>query len=141
MKNPFISDVLQLLPLFQRETNRCILQIRTTGWPCKLCCRSTGCGPYLPKCQHFQDDSCPPSDKGCPFDSVETKYIKKKTTKRCQVHYDCDSVIVADGKIPNSGIQCDTGKLGREKSFCCRADETLTETEAINRGSQLPFCD
>jgi len=120
--------------------NKCIRHLHTTGWACKPCCRSTGCGRYLPKCQHMQDDLCPPADKGCPFDSVETKYTKKKTTKRCQVHYDCDSVIVADGKIPNSGIQCETGKLRREASFCCRTDETFSRLQARNRGSQLPFC-
>jgi len=87
------------------------------------------------------NDICPPPDSGCPYDNVEFKRNRnKKSKEKCQV-YDCDSVIVADGKVRNSGVQCSTMTKARpEKIFCCREDDEFSRSELQNRGNQLPFC-
>merc|ERR1711974_252600 len=120
----------------------CIQHLHIDGWTCRMCCRNTACGEHLKICKNMpSNDICPPADRGCPYDNVETKHTGTRSRKKCYVHDDCDSVIVGDGKVRNSGVQCDSiVKQRREKVFCCRTDETLSRSQARNRGNQLPFC-
>jgi len=137
------SGINNVSPTSRKEDGGgCIRHIHLAGWACDMCCRSTSCGIHLPMCQYMpSDDICPPADKGCPYMNVETKRTGTKSRNKCYIHDDCESVIVGDGRVHKSGIQCDkTVKQRREKVFCCRTDETLSRSEAQNRGNQLPFC-